>query len=454
MSRILAVLAAVMLLAGPASGATITVHVARNGDRSPLEVRLGLARDDREPDWIAVRHLTPSRGDVTFRDLGAGHYALLIEGPRPLQRVSAHAVVAADDDRALTIGIQPRPFHGRFTLGGIPLANATVTVHAVDFTTSATTDARGLVDEQLWQGGDVDLMIDSPRLGAPYAAHARLAGRLAVDIESRVVRGVVRAANGEPVAGATVVLRSESEARRVPRRTTTRDNGEFRIDGVAAGLHSLRVIASGYLRGKPIELQIAGGEHVENVVLDAGTSLRVEVVDTDGNPVRDATIVCATGGTIISTTHSDVLGRALIAAPPGVDATLFVLSLEGGIVAQPVASARRITVPAGSASLQVDALADDAPLTGITLLVRYNGMMIPPEVARILGAQQRTSFVTDAQGRVVLPRIAPGSYQLWPYRSDEEAEALMASHSALAAPISLEVAPGENRITVRFKARH
>jgi Carboxypeptidase regulatory-like domain len=454
MSRILAALAAVMLLAGPVSGATIAVHVARNGDRSPLDVRLGLARDEREPDWLAVRHLTPGRADVTFRDLGAGHYALLLEGPRPLQRVSAHAVVAANDDRTLTIGIHPRPFHGRFTLGGTPLTNATVTLHAADFSTSVTTNARGLIDEPLWQSGDVDLAIDSPRLGAPYLAQARIAGRLAVDIESRVVRGVVRGTNGEPVAGAAVTLRSEGETQHVPRRTRTGDDGEFRIDGVSAGSHSLRVTASGYLRLKPIELEITSGERVENVILDTGTRLPVEVVDADGKPVPGATLVCATGSAIHSTTRSDVLGRALVATPPGVDATLFVLPLEGGIVAQPVASARRISIPAGNASLQVDALADDAPLTGISLLVRYNGTIIPPEVARILGAQQQASFVTDAQGRVVLPRVAPGAYELWAYRSDEEAEALMASQSALAAPISLEVAPGENRITVRFKARH
>jgi hypothetical protein len=257
------------------------------------------------------------------------------------------------------------------------------------------------------------------------------------------------------VSGAGPTRRASRRRHRVARRSRGGARNERRSGrGVSAGLHSLRVIASGYLRAKPIELRITSGEQVENVVLDAGTSLPVEVVDADGKPVSGATIVSATGGTIHSTTHTDVLGRANVATPPGVDATLFVLSREGGIVAQPVASARRITVPEGSASLQIDALADDAPLTGISLLLRYNGTLVPPEVARILGAQQQTSFVTDAQGRVVLPRIAPGAYELWAYRSDEEAEALMASQSALAAPISLEVAPGENRVTVRFKARH
>jgi len=453
MSRILTVLAAVMLLAGPASGASITVHVARNGDKSPLEVRLGVARDDREPSWIAVRHLTPGRGDVTFRDLGAGHYALLLEGPRPLQRVSAHAVVAADDDRTLTIGIQPRPFHGRFTLGGTPLANAEVTLHATDYTTSATTDARGLIDEPLWQGGDVDLMIDSPRLGAPYSAHARLARRLELEIEPRVVRGNVSGANGEPVAGATIILRSDDETRRVPRRTMTNDKGEFRIDGVQSGSQSLSVSAPGYLRGKPIAFEIASREHVENVVLDPGISGSIEVVDVHGEAAPGATVICAIGGAIRSRTETDALGHAVMALPRD-GGVVFVLPREGALVTQPAASARRITIPASNASLELDVLlSDGTPLTGISLLVRYNGTMIPPEVARFLGARQGMSFVTDDRGRIVLPHVAPGVYELWPYRSDEEVDAVMASESALAAPINLNVAVGENRATVRFKAR-
>lgn len=434
-----------MLLAGPASGATITVHVARNGDRSPLDVRLGLARDDREPAWMAVRHLTPSRGDVSFRDLGAGHYALLVEGPKPLQRVSAHAVVAANDDRTLTIGIQPRPFHGRFTLGGTPLANATVTLHAADFTTSATTDARGLIDEPLWQGGDVRLKIDSPRLGAPYAAQVRLTGHLVLDLEPRVVRGVVRGTNGEPVAGASIVLRAEDEDRRVPRRTTTNNKGEFRIDGVRPGSQSLRVSASGYLRGKPIEFQIAEREHVENVVLDPGLGSSIEVVDASGRAIPGVTVVCATGNTIRSITRTDALGHAHVATPRDGNAMLF-----AGLVAQRAARSARMVIPPGSASLQLELLVTDGmPLTDLPLLVRYNGAIIPPEVARVLGIQQRT----DARGRAVLSHVPPGVYELWPYRSDEEAEALMASESVLAAPIKLDVASGEHRATVRFKAR-
>lgn len=442
-----------LLIAGWGYGATIAVHVARNGDKSPLDVRLGLTRDERQPAWIGVRHLTAIRSDVTFLDVGAGSYTVVIEGPRPLQRTSAHVVVAAGDTRTLTIGVEPRPFHGRFTLGRAPLANATVTLHAADFTTSATTDARGVIAEPLWQGGDVDLVIESPRLGAPYPTQARLAGRLALDIESRVVRGIVRGKNGEPVADATIVLRSEDETHRVPRRAKTGSDGEFRIDGVALGVHTLRVIAAGHLRGNSIEVNVTKQEQVADVVLDPGVSLPIEIVDAGGQAMRGATIVCATGSTILSTTRTDVLGRAVVATPPDADAMLFVLPRDGAIVARSLAGARRITIPAGNASLQVDARIGDLPLAGISLLVRYNGTMIPPEVARIFGAQQQTSFVTDADGRVVLPHVAPGVYELWPYRSDEEAEALMASVSALAAPINLEVASGENRATVRFKAR-
>lgn len=434
-----------MLLAGSASGATVAVHVARNGDPSPLDVRLGLLRDDRQPSWIATRHLQPDRSDITFRDVAAGSYALLLGGPRPLERASAHVVVGTDDHRTVTIAIQPRSFHGRFTMGGTPLANATLTVQAADFTTSATTDARGVIIEPLWQGGDVRLTIDSPRLGAPYPAQVRLTGHLVLDIESRVVRGVVRGTNGEPVAGASIVLRAEGEDRRVPRRTTTNNKGEFRIDGVRPGSQSLRVSASGYLRGKPIEFQIAEREHVENVVLDPGLGSSIEVVDAGGHAIPGVTVVCATGNSIRSITRTDVLGHALVATPRDGNAMLF-----AGLVAQRAARSGRIVIPPGSASLQLELLVTDGmPLTDLPLLVRYNGAIIPPEVARVFGIQQRT----DARGRAVLSHVPPGVYELWPYRSDEEAEALMASESVLAAPIKLDVASGEYRATVRFKAR-
>jgi len=81
-------------------------------------VRLGRTRDDRGPEWIGVRQLAPKRSGVVFRD------------------------VAADDTRTLTIPIQPRTFRGRFTLGGTPLAHATLTLHAADFSTSARSRAR------------------------------------------------------------------------------------------------------------------------------------------------------------------------------------------------------------------------------------------------------------------------------------------------------------------------
>src|SRR4051795_10882012 len=105
------VAAVVILLAGSASGATIALHVARNGDHSTLDVRLGVTRDEGEPGWMSVRRLPAQRDDITFRDLAAGSYTLLLEGPRPLQRASAHVVIGADDHRAVTIRITPRVFH-------------------------------------------------------------------------------------------------------------------------------------------------------------------------------------------------------------------------------------------------------------------------------------------------------------------------------------------------------
>jgi hypothetical protein len=435
------------------------VHVDRNGAASPLEVRAGVTRDDREPEWLSVRQLTAKRSDIAFKDLDAGHYTIVVAGPRPLQRASVHAVVARDDRRKVTIAIRPQPMHGRITLGGAPLANATVTLRGRDFTTTTTTDANGAIGGPLWQGGDFDAIVESPRLGAPLAAAIRIAnGQFKLDIESRVVRGVVRDVIGKPIANASVVLRSGDDAHPVTRRTTTDAHGAYRIDGVAAGPQLLQASAPGYLRGEPLVFTASARETMRNAALDPGVRRTIEVTDSSGQRVEDAIAVCATGNTIHSLAYTDVLGRAVVAMPRSGDAMLYVVPLTGSIVTHRLVrgtGVEPLRIPPANASLQVDALVTDGtPLSGVWLLVRYNGVLIPPEVARMLAGQQQMKFVTDERGRVVLPHVAPGTYELWPYRSDAEAESLIASASEIAAPINLKVTPGENHATVRFKKRH
>lgn len=452
-------LAAVLLFSAAASAATVDVHVTRNGAAVPLDVRIGRIREARAPEWLAVRQLGTARSDVRFSELQPGAYTVLVAGPAPLQRAAAHTGVAANDTRRVDIAIHPRPLHGRIMLGSAPLDNATVTLRCDDFETSAKTNAYGMIGGTFWQGGDFAAILDAPRLGAALPLALRIAeGGFDLHLESRVVRGIVRGTAGEPVANAAVILRSGDGERVASRRAETDARGAFRIDAVAPGPQSLLAAAPGYLRGEPVTFTLDKGEQVQNLAVDPGIRRTIAVTGPDGQPLPDAVAVCSSGNTIHSLTWTDALGRAVVAMPRDGSAMLYVVPQGGSIVAQRLtrgADVVRLQVPASSASLQLDALVTDGkPLANVSLLLRYNGTIIPPQIARVLRDQQQLELVTDDRGRVVLPHVAPGRYEVWPYRSAAEAESLLAAESALTAPIRLDVTPGANRATVRFKPRH
>jgi hypothetical protein len=72
---------------------------------------------------------------------------------------------------------------------------------------------------------------------------------------------------------------------------------------------------------------------------------------------------------------------------------------------------------------------------------------------RAIERAQGLAFRTDDGGVATLPALPLGSYELWPYRTEGEAAQILASSSALEAPIQLMLAPGDNRVSVKLRAR-
>jgi hypothetical protein len=113
----------------------------------------------------------------------------------------------------------------------------------------------------------------------------------------------------------------------------------------------------------------------------------------------------------------------------------------------------RIVVPAGSSSLEIATLTTEgAAVPSVSLLLRYNGELIPPAVVREMHRYQGLPTATDSDGLATFDHIPPGVYELWPYRTEEEAGEIMSA--ALAAPINVNVATGPNKATVKFRRRN
>lgn len=267
--------------------------------------------------------------------------------------------------------------------------------------------------------------------------------------DGRTVSGTVTDSTGEPVRGALVLLRTPLRTSVATRRAMTDPAGRFRISGVPAGAHTLRLQAPGFLHPDPLPFVLHERDAARELrlVVERGMLRTVRAFDAEGRPLADVRVICASEGVARATTAADASGRAVLPTPAG-NATVVVVRDDGTFGVRRISSSEkdvRVDLPAAAGALEIATLTTTGdPLPHVALLVRYNGELLPIEVTR---------FRTGDDGRTRLPALPRGTYELWPYRSDDEAEALMASVSDVAAPATVNVLTGENRVTIRFRRR-
>jgi hypothetical protein len=331
---------------------------------------------------------------------------------------------------------------------------------------AAITNAQGEVESRTWDHGEYNLYVTRAADRAPYRAtitlHDLALATFAIDMPDRVLRGRVLD-GGQPVADAIVVAQpvASGDEPASPRRTVTGGDGAFAFDGVSDGNFELRVTPRAHLRPDPLHFAIAADEkeHRVDVLLPRGRSRDVLVLDRTGAPLAGAAVVCAEGNRVRSVAQTDAAGRATTVLPREAESTLYVFPANGSLAVrhldrEPGDGAIRISVPPPAAALEINTLTTTgAPLPEVALLMRYNGEVVPPAVANELRKQQGSTLETDADGSTRLANIPTGTYEFWPYRTPEEAEALLASSIAAEAPITVNVVTGENKATVRFQAR-
>lgn len=417
---------------------------------------------DSRPVWVAKRTLAPGRSSVVFNDLDHDVYRVLLSGREPLQKMVVTAVIN-EDQKAIDVAIPDIRVRGTVTLGGEPLAGATVEVHRQElWTTSLVTDARGEVASAAWERTELDALVSGGGLPSPRMTRLRAGTGLNIDLPARQVRGMIVDDRGKPVPHARVALLGDQEEVRASMRTEPDAEGRYAFAGLAAGRFSLHADAEGYLRIDPIDMVIAEDQTAaeQRIVLETAYTRSLEIVDRDGRPAAGAAVVCAVDGRIRAATMTDVDGNATIGTPAEAS-VLFVIPREGSLAVlrlQPALDdatlVHRIAIPPGEAKLDITALATgDAPLPGVSLLMRFNGELFTPEIARELRLRHRSNLRTGEDGRATLTQIPAGYYEFWPYQSDEEAEMLIESSVAMAAPIALHVVRGENQVKVRFDAQ-
>lgn len=456
--RTFAVSSFVLLLALPASAATLNVEVSRNGFTGPIEIAVAPRLEGKPPEWSATKTLAARQASLTFGHLKEGLYVVLASGPQPLQRLSAKVNLGAAAS-TLRLVVPKTRTAVRVTLAGKPLARAGValTHDELRWRTDFETDDHGRFAGPLWEPGRYSANVTRDRSAAPHLVDMTLSPTpLTIDVPDRHITGRVLNDVGKPVAGAQIILRSETTVSTLTSRTKSAPDGRFEFFGVREGAHTLTARAPSYLHSDAVRFELRGTTGRSAVlVLTQGEPRTIRVVDARDHAIAGVTLLTSCDGHMKSMAVTNAVGVAKVAVPAATSCAIYALPNEGSIAIARFEGSKEllIRVPDGSSSLRL-ALKSEAgeAFSDLMLLMRIDGIVVPPEIARLLGSRG-FSLMTNDEGSISLARIPPGTYEFWPYRTPSEGQMIYEVSSDSAAPISVKVLAGENNATVRFRAR-
>ncbi len=442
-----------------ASAADLRIAVARNGFTGPIELALAPRVEGAPPHWSASKRLGAAESTATFTGLPEGLYLVLARGPQPLERLSAKANVGRGGG-AVRLTLPKKKTSLRVTLAGQPVARATVllTEDELLWDTQLEAGDDGRFVGALWQPGAYTATVWRDRAAGPYVADVALsADPLTIEVPDRLVTGRVVGEDGQPIAGAKVILRTQSDHLNQTAGTTSASDGRFEFFGVLEGAQALRAKAPSYLESDVASFQLLGApaRHSLDLTLARGMQRTVRVVDTHSDPVPGAMLYAACDGHIKSTALTDEHGHAEVALPEAGGCSLYALPEEGSLAVVEVSGTGPLVVRVreGASSLKLALKSESGEtFSDIWLLMRIDGTIVPPAISHQLftrGLRLRT----NGEGSVSLAHIPPGTYDFWPYRSEAEGQMLYDAAWVMAAPISLNVVTGENSATVRLRAR-
>ena len=455
-----------ILAATPQPAARGAIEATIRGTAQPLEVEL--LRQDENEAWQELAHqsLAANVRRVRFDELPSGVYQVRILGPLRSEVMGTKVAVGSSDTRRTTITIQPAELAGRVTLGGTPIGTAAITLThpGLGWRAGISVDANGTFRVPIWQRAEFRYTIQAPVMATPFASAVDLtkAARFDVDIPDGRIRGVVvDGKSGTPVSGALVGLASKFDDSEQYVKTMTDADGRYDFTGIQDGTHTVRIIAPLHLEPAPSTVTIDRAARLREVDfrLDAGRTIPLVVIDAHEDPVDQASVLAVVDGKVRARARTDEDGRTSIAVPEGESATLFVVPPDGTFGVQRIARDQergrvRVYLPAPSSSLLIRArTTDNREMPPFSLLMRYNGELMPVAVAEELGEVLGLRLATGRAGEALLENIPSGSYEFWPYRTDEEAESIAAAADVASAPIVVTVRTGENRIAVKFASR-
>ncbi len=436
-----------------------TIHLTVSGDENVRSARATLIFPSRKPRTIGHRQISPERGEAVFENLEPRRYSLQLSGPGPLQRFGKRVLVEAGATQRLNWSVAQKRLHLAIYLGDRRLPESTIALHHVegDWHATVTTDRDGEVEVDLWQPGEFVVSVTSPEVAVPFLEVMKIGDRESEVIrlpDARISGRVIEAATAKPIAGAEIALQTQSASSTTSLRAESDAAGRFEFRSVKPGRHTLGATAEGFIASVPLEFELTSADSLREVTVNLvkGVVREIAVIDIFGRPVASAALAEIASGQFIGLKNTDASGTTSLTIPEGERRTIVVIPANGSFAVarlEPVRSKRaeplQVVIPEPSAALEVTTRTTNGdPVPNVALLFRYNREALPFEVIQLLDRVQSTRFISDAAGRLRLPRVPPGFYEFQPVWSAKESQR---SGSPRA---EVEVRPGENVAILTF----
>lgn len=242
------------------------------------------------------------------------------------------------------------------------------------------------------------------------------------------------------------------------RTATSGDDGRFKFIGVKPGKYKL---AGGGERGLShetthLEVAEAASSREVRLALRVQQELELEILSSRGLPAPRATIIELSGKKVASVRETDDAGKVRLPRFGSGPRAIVVVAGDGTLHAQPLphdseGSSLRIHMPPAAAMIEIvfESRDDHAPIAGVSLAMRYNGVLFPEEAIELMSRRMGVLLKSGPTGRVHLPRVPAGMYEFWPIRSRSDLVAVLSGHPG-AAPIVIPARPGDNVAKLTF----
>jgi Carboxypeptidase regulatory-like domain len=423
-----------------------------------------LAGDSRK---VAVREGIADGGvrEFSIDMVARGRYQLAVKGEDPLQQFALPVTVAERVAAAAEVQIASAVLRLRVTSAGKPADGAQIQLkHAAGWTATMKTDERGEAAHEMWQRGDVSVVLRRPPAIHMWAANKTIDQDVIewiIEASTTTLRGhVFDSKKNTPVEGAVVVLNeSFSKDNRMSVDARTDGLGAFEFSNVPPGTHRLSVLKTGYTEAQ-IMVQTSQDDTVieRDLQIAALDTRALLVVDERGLPLPSTPVIVMDAEGIRRVGDTDLEGKMhLPLAAPSRGATIFVLPRSGSFAvrrlpggATGAQDAITIRVMDGSASLAIRARSSDGqPITGVPVFFRVDGTFVPVKVFEFMVNLQGLPMATNRDGELLYPRLPPGQYDLWPIGNRDDYAAL--SSAAPPPPAaSVRLTPGRQQVDLRF----